>query len=66
MQALRKEIEAQIRAEMEKATDPANDMGNSDQGPLKVATSADVAQAAQGGSGTSLAARLVNLSKSAT
>lgn len=59
--SLRAQIEKEIMDKMAAATNPENDMGTSEQEKLKVATSADVAQAAQGGSGTSLAARLVNL-----
>lgn len=63
IQALRAKIEAEVRAQMAAATDPANDMGATTQGPLKPASSADVMEAAQGGSGVGLAARLMKVGK---
>jgi len=61
MEALREKLRAEIMAEMAKAVDPTNDMGTSEQGPLKPANSQDIATAAEGGSGVGLAARLVTL-----
>ena len=61
--ALRAKIEAEVRAQMAAATDPTNDMGSTTQEPLKPASSADVSEAAQGGSGVGLAARLMAVSK---
>ena len=43
------------------AGNPDRDMGTSEQQKLNVGTTRDIAEAAVGGSGTSLAARLVNL-----
>ena len=59
IQALRAQIEAELRAEMAAATNPANDMGNTAEEKLKPASSQDIAQAAGGGSGAGLAARLM-------
>ena len=47
---IRAQLRAELIAEMAKATNPANDMGNSTAEPLKPANSQDVAQAAAGGS----------------
>lgn len=63
IQALRAQIEAELRAEMAAATNPANDMGSTTQEPLKPANSQDIAQAAGGGSGAGLAARLLSAGK---
>lgn len=48
---LRKKIIDEYKAQLEAATNPANDMGNSQQGPVKPANSSDVAAAAAGGNG---------------
>jgi hypothetical protein len=61
--ALRAQIEAEIRATMAAATNPNNDMGSTTPEPLKPASSADISDAAGGGSGAGLAARLVKLGK---
>lgn len=63
LSALRAKIEAEIRAQMAAATNPMNDMGTSDEEKLKPASSADVSDAAAGGSGAGLAARLMKVSK---
>lgn len=63
MAALRHKIIEEYKASMAAATNPDNDMGSSDQsGKINAATSRDVAEAAAGGSGASVAARLTNLS----
>jgi hypothetical protein len=59
---LREKIIAEYLAAAEKANDPANDMGSTVQEPLKPTNSQDIATAAAGGSGTGLAARLLNIS----
>lgn len=61
IEALREQIKAELMAEMAAATNPANDMGTTTQEPLKPASSQDIAQAAVGGSGEGLAARLMSL-----
>jgi hypothetical protein len=61
IQALRASIEKEIRAQMAAATNPENDMGESAQGPVVPTNTNNIAQAATGGSGVALAARLVNL-----
>ena len=61
IQALRAKIEAQIRAEMAAATDLSNDRGTTEPTVLKPASSTDIMDAAAGGSGVGLAARLVSL-----
>ena len=61
--ALREKIRAELMAEMAAATNPSNDMGTTTQEPLKPANSQDIAQAATGGSGEGLAARLMSLKK---
>jgi hypothetical protein len=48
---LRKQIEEQVRAEMQQATNPANNMGTNAQEPVKPASTVDVAVAAAGGNG---------------
>ena len=63
IQALRAKIEAQIRAEMAAATDLSNDRGQTKQEPLKPSSSTDVMDAAAGGSGVGLAARLMKVGK---
>ena len=63
IQALRAKIEAQIRAEMAAATDLSNDRGTSEVEKLKPSSSTDVMDAAAGGSGVGLAARLMNVTK---
>jgi hypothetical protein len=63
IQALRTKIEAQIRAEMAAATDLNNDRGQTKQEPLKPSSSTDVMDAAAGGSGVGLAARLMKVGK---
>lgn len=59
--SLRDKIRAELMAEMAAATNPENDMGTSTQEPVKPASSQDIAQAAVGGSGEGLAARLMSL-----
>lgn len=63
MAALRHKIIEEYKASQEAAAgDPNRDMGTSDQTQkLNVSTSADIAQAAAGGSGMPLAARLMAL-----
>ena len=63
IQALRAKIEAQIRAEMAAATDLNNDRGTSEVEKLKPSSSTDVMDAAAGGSGVGLAARLMKVGK---
>jgi len=63
IQALRATIEAEIRAQMAAATSLDNDMGSTAQDPLKPASSQDIAQAAGGGSGAGLSARLMSATK---
>ncbi len=55
---LRQELLAEIAAEMAAATNPANDMGNSEQGKLKPASTSDIVAVTAGGDA---AARLANL-----
>jgi hypothetical protein len=59
--ALTGRIRAQLVAEMAAATDMGNDMGKTEQGPLKPASSSDVAPAAAGAG--PIAARLMSLGK---
>lgn len=54
MNALRAKIIADYLNTQEKANNPDNDMGNSDQSPVRPSNSRDVAVAAAGGSGVSL------------
>lgn len=61
MAGLRAQIEAEIMAKMAAATNPENDMGNTEDEKLKPASSTDIASAAVGGSGTGLAARLMSV-----
>lgn len=63
LSALRAKIEAEIRAKMAAATNPENDMGKTTQEPLKPASSQDIQEAAGGGSGVALAARLMKVGK---
>lgn len=49
---LRERLRAEILAEMEKASDPSNDMGKSEPAKLGAANSMDVASAAMGGAAT--------------
>lgn len=65
MNALRAKIIADYIAQQAAATNPANDMGNSDQSPVKPSNSRDVAVAAAGGDGTQtgLAVRLMGIKK---
>lgn len=63
MEILRAKVREELVAEMAAATNPANNMGTTVQEPVKPASTADIAQAAQGGSGVGLAARLVNLTR---
>jgi hypothetical protein len=60
MKALRKKIIEEYLAEQATHTNPANDMGESKQSPLKAASTSDIAPVALGGDG---AARLVGLQK---
>lgn len=62
----RKQIIADLQAEGWVKTDPSNDMGNSIQGNLKVASTSDIAATAMGGDGANDAARLVALAKNIT
>lgn len=66
MNALRAKIIKEYLAAQEKvAGDPNRDMGSTDQNmKLNVGTTKDIAEAAAGGSGSGLAARLVNLTAS--
>lgn len=57
--ALREKIIAEYKATMASATSLDNDMGKSNQGPLKPASSVDVAAATAGGSGEGFAARIL-------
>lgn len=61
IEALTAKIREEVMAEMARATQMTNDMGTSTQGPLKAASSTDVADAVAGGSGAGLAARLMNV-----
>ena len=63
IEALTAQIRAQLVAEMAAATDPANDMGTSVPQELKPSNTMDISVAAEGGSGTGLAARLMNVTK---
>lgn len=65
MNALRAKIIAEFLEQQKKATDPNNDMGTSDQSPVKPANSTDVAAAAAGGDGNQspVTARLMSLKK---
>ena len=63
MNALRAKIIAEYVEAQNKAVNPANDMGSTEQKPLKPANSRDVAEAALGGDGAQLAARLLNVKK---
>jgi hypothetical protein len=63
MNALRAKIIADYVAQQAAATNPANDMGTSDQSQVKPANSTDIASAVAGGDG---AARLVNLASKLT
>lgn len=62
---MKAKIRAEVIAEMKRnelaATDPARDMGTSEQGKLNAANTSDVAPVAAGGSAVSLQARLVSL-----
>jgi hypothetical protein len=48
---LRAKILAEVKAEMAAATNPENQMGNSQQGPLNMATSASIVDMASGSAG---------------
>lgn len=61
MSGLRERIIAEYLARLAEVTDPNNDMGKSESGPIKPASTADISQAAQGGSGVGLAARLMTM-----
>lgn len=61
--ALREKIIAEYKASMATATSPDNDMGESVQGALKPASTQDVVEAAAGGSGAGLAARILKVGK---
>jgi hypothetical protein len=61
MNVLRAKIIAEYVAAQAKATDPSNDGGTYTPQALKPGNSQDVADAAAGGSGLSVAARLVSL-----
>jgi len=61
--ALRAKIIAEYKASEAAAIDPTNDMGTSTQGALTPASTADIAVAAEGGSGVGLAARLMSVTK---
>ena len=65
MNALRSRIIEEFLASQKRALDPTNDMGTSDQSPVKPANSADVAAAAAGGDGNQspITARLMNIKK---
>ena len=63
MAALRHKIIEEFKAQQVAATALDNDRGNSDQCKLMPGNTRDIADAASGGSGTSLAARLVNLTQ---
>jgi hypothetical protein len=64
MNALRAKIIAEFLAKEAKATDPNNDMGNTDpNAKLMPGNSRDISEAASGGSGVPLSQRLVNLTK---
>ena len=63
MNALRAKIIAEFLDAQSKAVNPANDMGSTTQEPLKPANSRDVADAAAGGDGNQLTARLMNVKK---
>lgn len=56
--AMREQIRAELVAEMAKNTNPANQMGNTITEPLKPASTQDIQQAAAGGSGAALTARI--------
>ncbi len=60
---LREQIIAEYKASMAAATDLGNDMGASNQGALKPASTLDVIEATAGGSGAGLAARILKVSK---
>lgn len=57
----RKQLIADLMAEGWVKTDPSNDMGNSIQGNLKVASTTDIAATAAGGDGANDTARLAAL-----
>jgi hypothetical protein len=59
MAGLRERIIAEYLARQAEVTNPTNDMGSTKQEPLKPASTLDIAQAAEGGSGAGLAARLM-------
>ena len=62
MAALRAKIIADYKAQEAAAINPSRDMGTTDQNAkLMPGNTMDVAEAAEGGSGLSMAARLVNL-----
>lgn len=57
----REELLAALAEVDANAIDPSNDRGTSDQSPVKPANTQDIAPAAAGGSGSSVTARLANL-----
>lgn len=63
IQSLRAQIEAEIRAKMAEATALDNDRGTTEPEKLKPSSSTDVMEAASGGSGAGLAARLMSTTK---
>lgn len=63
MAQLRAKIIAEHMASLATATNPENDMGSTAQEAVKPSNTQDIAEGAAGGSGSNLAARLVNLGK---
>lgn len=62
MAAMKHRIIEEYKASMARASNPDNDMGTSDQSmKLNVATTRNIEEAAAGGSGTGLAARLMKI-----
>lgn len=62
MAAMKHRIIEEYKAQMAAATDPNRDMGTSDQSmKLNVATTRNIEEAAAGGSGSALAARLMKI-----
>lgn len=62
MLALKKKFYEEFQAEQTAMLRQSNDMGESNQGRLNAASTSDIAVTAAGGSGSSTAARLANLS----
>jgi hypothetical protein len=60
---LRESIIAEYKASMAAATNPDNNMGDSAQDPLKPSSTNAIQDAAAGGSGVGLAARLMKVGK---